>query len=377
MTTQDYQRRSPLRIFLHYFGNHKKLFALDILCAVGIAGIDLAFPLVTRSALYDLLPNRMFRTFFFIMAAVMVSYVLRSFLNFIVAYYGHTFGIRVEADIRKDLFSHMQDLSFDFYDQNRTGKLMARLTSDLFELTELAHHGPEDLLTSILTICGALAVMISIRWELAVMVALMIPIFLVVVMTLRTRMGRASAAAKEKTGHINQEIESSLSGIRTAKAFGNSDVERARFNAANEIYKTSKREFHKAMGLFNSSVEFFLCSLNVVVIGFGGYYVMKGEMDYRDLITFLLRDVRQRLRRSEAFRGSHGHGAHHSGRPRRPEPGQSPGRDCRGQSLLRLRRRSGCASRRVSDSGPGRNRGHCRALRRRKIHAVPADSPVL
>ena len=288
MTTQDYQRRSPLRIFLHYFGNHKKLFALDILCAVGIAGIDLAFPLVTRSALYDLLPNRMFRTFFFIMAAVMVSYVLRSFLNFIVAYYGHTFGIRVEADIRKDLFSHMQDLSFDFYDQNRTGKLMARLTSDLFELTELAHHGPEDLLTSILTICGALAVMISIRWELAVMVALMIPIFLVVVMTLRTRMGRASAAAKEKTGHINQEIESSLSGIRTAKAFGNSNVERARFNAANEIYKTSKREFHKAMGLFNSSVEFFLCSLNVVVIGFGGYYVMKGEMDYRDLITFNL-----------------------------------------------------------------------------------------
>ena len=107
-------------------------------------------------------------------------------------------------------------------------------------------------------------------------------------MTLRTRMGRASAAAKEKTGHINQEIESSLSGIRTAKAFGNSDVERARFNAANEIYKTSKREFHKAMGLFNSSVEFFLCSLNVVVIGFGGYYVMKGEMDYRDLITFNL-----------------------------------------------------------------------------------------
>ena len=167
MTTQDYQKRSPLLIFLHYFGNHKKLFAIDVLCAVGIAAIDLAFPLVTRTALYDLLPNQMFRTFFLIMAAVILSYVLRSCLNFIVCYYGHTFGIRVEADIRQDLFSHMQDLSFDFYDQNRTGKLMARLTSDLFELTELAHHGPEDLLTSILTICGALAVMVSIRWELA------------------------------------------------------------------------------------------------------------------------------------------------------------------------------------------------------------------
>lgn len=288
MTTKDYQRRSPLSIFLRYFGNHKKLFAVDVACAVGIAVIDLAFPLVTRSALYDMLPNRMYRTFFVIMAAVVVSYLLRSFLNYIVAYYGHTFGIRVEADIRKDLFSHMQDLSFDFYDSNRTGKLMARLTSDLFELTELAHHGPEDLLTSLLTICGALAVMASIRWQLAVMVALMIPIFLVVVMAMRRRMSIASVAAKEKTGHINQEIESSLSGIRTAKAFGNEDIERSRFNAANEIYKTSKREFHKAMGMFHSSVEFFLCSLNVVVIGFGGYYVMKGEMDYRDLITFNL-----------------------------------------------------------------------------------------
>ena len=288
MTTQDYQRKSPLMIFLSYFKRHKGLFAVDVLCAMGIAAIDLAFPLVTRSALYDMLPNRMYRTFFLVMAAVVVSYVLRSFLNFIVAYFGHTFGIRVEADIRKDLFSHMQDLSFDFYDRNRTGKLMARLTSDLFELTELAHHGPEDLLTSVLTICGALAVMASIRWQLALVVAMMIPVFLVVVMALRGMMGRASAVAKEKTGHINQEIESSLSGVRTAKAFANEDMERGRFNAANEIYKTSKREFHKAMGLFHSSVEFFLCSLNVVVIGFGGYYVMKGEMDYRDLITFNL-----------------------------------------------------------------------------------------
>nr|MBQ8245014.1 ABC transporter ATP-binding protein [Oscillospiraceae bacterium] len=288
MTTKDYQRKSPLMIFLSYFKNHKKLFAIDVSCAVGIAAIDLAFPLVTRSALYDLLPNQLYKTFFTIMIAVVLSYVLRSFLNFIVAYYGHTFGIRVEADIRRDLFRHMQELSFDFYDQNRTGKLMARLTSDLFELTELAHHGPEDLLTSVLTICGALAVMGSIRWQLAVIVALTIPVFLAVVMTMRRRMSRASAAAKEKTGHINQEIESSLSGVRTAKAFANEATESARFNAANEEFKTSKREFHKAMGMFHSSIEFFLCSLNVIVVGVGGYYVMRGEMDYRDLITFNL-----------------------------------------------------------------------------------------
>ena len=288
MTTKDFQRKKPLMIFLSYFKNHRKLFAIDVACAVGIAAIDLLFPLVTRSALYDMLPNRMYRTFFTIMVVVVACYVLRSFLNYIVTYYGHTFGIRVEADVRRDLFRHMQELSVDFYDRNRTGKLMSRLTSDLFELTELAHHGPEDLLTSTLTILGALVVMASIRWQLAVIVALTIPVFLAVVMTMRGRMGRASAAAKDKVGHINQEIESSLSGVRTAKAFANEAVEASRFDAANEVFKTSKREFHKAMGMFGSSVEFFLCSLNVIVIGFGGYYVMQGRMDYRDLLTFSL-----------------------------------------------------------------------------------------
>ena len=288
MTTQDYREKSPLMIFLSYFKNHRWLFAADVTCAVGIAAIDLLFPLVTRSALYEMLPNQMYRTFFTIMVIVAVCYVLRSFLNYVVAYYGHTFGIRVEADIRRDLFRHMQELSVDFYDRNRTGKLMARLTSDLFELTELAHHGPEDLITSVLTILGALIVMASIRWQLAVIVALTIPVFLTVAMAMRGRMGRASAAAKEKIGHINQEIESSLSGVRTAKAFANETVEAARFDAANAEFKTSKRAFHKAMGMFHSSVEFFLCSLNVIIIGFGGYYVMQGEMDYRDLLTFSL-----------------------------------------------------------------------------------------
>ena len=288
MTKKDFKTRSPIVIFLSYFKNHKKLFAIDVLCAFLIAAIDLTFPLITRSALYDMLPGKMYKTFFIVMAAVVLCYVLRSYLNYIVSYYGHTFGIRVEADIRKDLFSHMQTLSFDFYDSNRTGQLMSRLTTDLFELTELAHHGPEDLMTSVLTIIGALIVMGSIRWQLALVVALMIPVFLVVVMTMRRRMGKASRKAKEKTGHINQEIESSLSGFRTAKAFANEAAEGKRFHNANELFKGAKRDFYKAMGMFHSSVEFFLCSLNVVVIGVGGFYVMKDQMDYVDLLTFCL-----------------------------------------------------------------------------------------
>ncbi len=288
MTTQEYRQKSPIRIFLGYFRRHKKLFALDVGCALGIAAIDLAFPMITRTALYDLLPSRAYRTFFLIMAAVVACYVLRSVLNYIITYWGHTFGIRVEADIRSDLFRHMQELSFDFYDKNRTGRLMSRLTADLFELTELAHHGPEDLITSVITIVGALGFMTAIRWELALVVGLTIPIFLAVVLSMRRRMGRVSAASKEKTAHINAEIESSLTGIRTAKAFGNEAVENARFQRANDQFKTSKREFHKAMGLFGSSMEFFLTSLNVIIIALGGFMVMEGKMEMPDLITFTL-----------------------------------------------------------------------------------------
>ena len=288
MTTKDYQRMSPLRIFLRYFRNHKGLFAVDMLCALLIAAVDLLFPLVTRTALYDMLPNRMFAVFFVVMGVMVLCYLLRSFLNYIICYYGHTFGIRVEADIRADLFRRMQELGYDFYDKNRTPQLMSRLTTDLFELTELAHHGPEDLITSVLTVIGALIVMFVIRWELALVIAIMIPVLLMVVLAMRKRMSRVSKRVKEKTSHINTEIESSLSGIRTAKAFANEDMEIQRFDAANDVYKDSKRDFHKAMGLFSGSMEFLLTSLNVVVIGFGGYLVMKGKMQYLDLLTFTL-----------------------------------------------------------------------------------------
>ena len=288
MTTQDYRRKRPLAIFLHYFKNHWKLFLLDITCAVLIAAIDLAFPLITRTALYEWLPDQQYRLFFTIMIVVAAFYGLRAFLQFIVAYFGHTFGIRVEADIRADLFKHMQELSFDYYDRNRTGQMMSRLTTDLFELTELAHHGPEDLLTSCVTIIGALIVLFRIQWRLAIVVALTIPLFLFVIMTMRRSMGRASRESKKKTAHINTEIESSLSGIRTAKAFANEDVENARFTAANDLFKTAKREFHKSMGRFHCTMELFLSSLNVIVIGFGGWLIMEGRLEYIDLLTFSL-----------------------------------------------------------------------------------------
>lgn len=288
MTTKDYQTKGSLRIFFSYFKPHLRLFLLDMLCALMVAAIDLAFPLVSRKAMYTWLPDRAYRVFFLVMAVVVAAYVLRSVLNYVICYWGHTFGIRVEADIRRDLFTHMQDLGFDFYDRNRTGQLMSRLTSDLFDLTELAHHGPEDTVTSCITIVGALVVMFTIQWRLALVVAVLIPIFALVVTAQRKRMMTVSKEVKQKVGHINTEIESSLSGIRTAKAFANECWENDRFSRANGKYKTSKRRFHKAMARFSSTMEFFLCSLQVVVIAFGGFLIMRNQMDLVDLLTFSL-----------------------------------------------------------------------------------------
>ena len=288
MTTKDYQNKSGLSIFLSFFKPHRKLFALDLGCALLVSLIDLCYPIVSRTAMHKLLPEHAFQTFFLVMGVVVAAYILRSFLYFIIGYWGHTFGIRVEADIRSVLFTHMQELSFDFYDHNRTGQLMSRLTSDLFEITELAHHGPEDLFISMVTIVGALVIMFTVEWRLALVVCVMVPIFLIVIMSRRRSMGRASVFVKQKTGAINADIESSLSGMRTAKAFASEDLEEEKFRRSNNMYKTSKRMFHREMGLFNALMEFFVSMLSVTVILVGGTLIMKGEMDYVDLITFSL-----------------------------------------------------------------------------------------
>ena len=288
MTTRDFQNKKPLAILLSYFKPHRGLFVLDLACATIVALVDLAFPLVTRKSMYDLLPNQQYRTFFTVMAVMMAAFIVRAFLYYVIAYWGHTFGIRVEADIRRDLFIHVQELDVSFFDHNRTGQLMSRLTSDLFEITELAHHGPEDLLISTLTIVGALGIMASIEWRLTLVVACILPVFLAAIMSRRRKMSAASRNEKQKTAAINVGIESSLSGIRTARAFANESAEVGKFNTANEEFKVSKRAFHHEMGVFNATMEFFMTLLSTAVIAVGGYLIMRGEMNYIDLITFSL-----------------------------------------------------------------------------------------
>ncbi len=287
MKEKDYNK-SLISIFFSYFGKHKKLFILDMSCAFMVAMVDISFPLVSRYAMYELLPGKLYRVFFTVMVIMALAFGLRAVFNYIITFFGHMFGINVEADIREDLYKHFQELEFDFFDKNRTGKLMNRLTGDLFEITELAHHGPEDLLISAATIVGALIVMFTIEWRLALVVLVMVPLFLVVVLSCKKSMVDASMEVKLRMADINADIESTISGMKTSKAFDNIDVDYDRFAKTNHTYKTSKNDYYKAMGRFNASLEFFICILQVAVITFGGWLIMEGRLNYIDLITFTL-----------------------------------------------------------------------------------------
>ena len=287
MNNKDYSK-TPLKVLVQYFRPHRGLFVLDLSCALVMALIDLAFPLVARSAMNQLLPARQFDTFFMVMIIVAAAFVIRACMNYIITYWGHMFGVRVEADLRDDLFRHMQSLDFKFFDSNRTGQLMNRMTGDLFEITELSHHGPEDLFVAFITIIGAICIMFTVQWQLALVILIIIPIFLAVVMLCRKNMVTTSRNVKITMSEINGEIESGLSGIRTSKAFANEEADYRKFAQANEKFKTAKCASYSAFGKFNSSLEYFMCIMPVVIMAFGGWLIMKDNMNYVDLVTFYL-----------------------------------------------------------------------------------------
>lgn len=284
---KDYTK-GPMKVFISYFKPHYKLFILDLGCALVASLIDLAFPMVARRAMYDMLPGKEYHTFFTVMMIVAVAFLLRVAMNYIITYWGHMFGVRVEADLRDDLFTHIQTLDFRFFDRNKTGQLMNRMTGDLFEITELAHHGPEDLFIAFVTIIGSTIIMATIQWQLALLIIVIIPVFLFIVILCRRRMVKASKKVKVKMAEINGEIESGISGIRTSKAFANEASDYGKFHRANEQFKTAKCDNYKAFGRFNSSLEYFLCIMPVAILACGGWLIMKDDMNYVDLITFYL-----------------------------------------------------------------------------------------
>lgn len=288
MEKKDFKNKSELKILVSYFKPHMNLFILDTICALGIAAIDLAFPSISRWCMNTLIPAKAWNTFWLVMGLVLVAYIVRSCFQYIITFWGHNFGIKVETDMRKDVFEHVQELGYDYYDNNRVGILLSRLTTDLFDITELSHHGPENIVVCTTTIIGALIIMFTIQWKLAIVIAIMLPVFITVVWNTKNGMRDSSRGVKSSVAKINTDFESGISGLRTAKSFANEEKEMEKFEGANFNYRDAKIQYHKAMARFNSLMEFFLCSLSAVVIAVGCALIMQDQLTTVDLITFSL-----------------------------------------------------------------------------------------
>ncbi len=277
-----------LRRFVSFYKPYRGLFITDLVCALFIAAVDLVYPLISKYALEELLPHNQVGAFYALMGILVGAYVLRGVFQFVVAYWGHLLGVYMETDMRRTLFGHLQTLSFRFYDKHRTGELMSRVISDLFEVVELAHHGPEDLFISLVTLVGAIAVMFYLQWRLALVIAVLVPLLVAFTVFRRKQMGASSRKVKEKVAVINSNIESSISGVRTAKAFTNEDYEMRKFEQGCADHRAARRGFYKQMGIFHAGTEIITNLINVAVIAVGGVLIFSRRLEYVDLLVFTM-----------------------------------------------------------------------------------------
>ena len=278
--------KGAIREFASFYKPHMGLFIKDMGCALVISLVDILFPVFTRKVLYDYIPGRMMRTFALMAALMFLMFIIRTAAQWFVTYLGHVMGVYIEADMRAAIFAHMQKLGFSFYDKNRTGLLMSRVTNDLFEITELAHHGPEDLFISFVTLTGAFIVLWNIQYKLALVLMISVPMIVLFVAMRRRRMMKVSREVKQRTAGINAEIESSISGIRVAKAFGNEREEIKKFSDCTGRYVEAKSSYYKVMADFHSGTEMLMNLMSLSVICVGSYLIMKEQMDVATLVTF-------------------------------------------------------------------------------------------
>ncbi|MBO7612413.1 MAG: ABC transporter ATP-binding protein [Treponema sp.] len=275
----------PLKVFFSYYKPHLNLFVADMICAFFIAVIDVSFPFVTRHLLNTPIPKGAMRLFFCMIAFLLAVYCIRWVCVWFVNYWGHFFGVEVETDMRRDVFSKLEEQSFSFFDTHLTGHLMSRVTTDLFEVTELAHHGPEDIMTSLLTLLGSFFILLRIRWELAIVVFAFLPIVIFIAIRNRKKLSESSRRVKDKTAVINGALENSLTGIRVTQGFTAEALEVEKFAQSNITYKESKKDFYKVMSTFHANVDFFMALLSLLVVALGGYFIMQGKMTLPDLIA--------------------------------------------------------------------------------------------
>ena len=280
--------------FIQYYKPHKVIFVLDMLAAFLVAAIGMGYPILTRFILNDVVPsqemllNDKWIAITVAGVSLLAIYLLRMFLRHFIQYYGHVMGVRMQAQMRTDMFKKLQKLPFSFYDTNETGRIMSRMTSDLFEVSELAHHGPENILIAGFTLIGSLIYLFIINVWLALICVVMIPILFSVSLIFRTKMKTAFTESRKAIASINANLESSITGIRVTKAYTNSEKELKKFEESNKEFMAARRKAYSAMAKFFASSSFVTDVFNVVILVAGGVFVLLGQIDYGDYATFII-----------------------------------------------------------------------------------------
>ena len=277
-----------IKRFLHYYKPHKLIFTLDMLASFFMAMIAILYPIITRVMLNDLIPERQYRLIVIAGLGLLLIYIIRMFLNFFVQYYGHVMGVRMQAEMRSDMFNHLEKLPFSFYDNHETGKIMSRMTNDLMDISELAHHGPENLLISSVSIVCSFVYLCTIEWRLTLIIFACVPFLILIAMTLRKKMRDAFMRSRQSVAEINASLESSISGIRVTKAFTNAEKEKEKFEEGNTAFVNSRKDAYKAMGQFHSATSFITDIFNVVVLIAGGLFMFNGVITFADYSAFFL-----------------------------------------------------------------------------------------
>ncbi len=277
-----------LKKFLSYYRPHKLMFTLDMLAALVVAAVGIFYPIVTRLMLNELIPEKKYKDIIVFGSVLLVLYIIRMLLNYFIQYQGHVVGVKMQAQMRSEMFDHLEKLPFGFYDQNETGKLMSRMTSDLWEISELAHHGPENIIISVISIALSFIYLATIDIWLTVIIFACVPFLIIIATALRKRMSDAFTESRKAVAEINGALESSISGVRVTKAFTNAETEKAKFEIGNEAFVEARKKSYKAMGIFHSSTTFITNIFNVIVLIAGGLFLYAGSIELGDYTAFIV-----------------------------------------------------------------------------------------
>ncbi|MBE6007677.1 MAG: ABC transporter ATP-binding protein [Lachnospiraceae bacterium] len=277
-----------IRRFISYYKPHKKLFFLDMLASFLMALISISYPIVTRTMLNDLIPNRKYQLIIAFGLFLLFMYVIRALLNFFIQYEGHMMGVNMQAQMRRDMFRHLEKLPYRFFDSHETGKIMSRLTNDLMDISELAHHGPESVIICTFSIIASFIYLATINIYLTLIIFLCVPALIIIAASLRTKMLNAFMQTRRSLGEINASIESSISGIRVTKAFTNADKEQEKFEVGNSLFISARKKAYHSMGIFHSGTSFITDVFNVIVLIAGGLFLYRGSITFADYSAFIV-----------------------------------------------------------------------------------------